>query len=71
MNQLATNMRRIRLAKGISQSNMTISSGFTQSQISDFERGKRTPSLQNLYRIRRALDCPWNELLDKPNQKQK
>lgn len=61
--QFGANLRLIRLKKGFSQSTFAATSGFTQSQVSDFETGRRTPSLANLFRLRSALDCSWNELL--------
>jgi transcriptional regulator with XRE-family HTH domain len=73
MNTLATNIRRLRLDKGMSQSCFSIASGFSQSQISDFERGRRLPSLPNLYRLHAVLGCSWDDLLNnpKPNKKTK
>ena len=71
MNHFANNLRRIRKDRHMPQSVMSISSGFTQSQISDFERGRRLPSLPNLYRLHAVLGCSWDDLLNnpKPNKK--
>ena len=71
MNHFASNLKRIRMSREMSQTCLFIASGFTQSQISDFERGRRTPSLNNLYRLQAALGCSWDDLLNKPNKKTK
>lgn len=60
------NLKRLRLSKDWSQSCFSIASRFSQSQISDFETGRRTPTLKNLFRLRAALGCSWEDLLGKP-----
>ena len=49
------NVRRIRLARGLSQERLSESSGFTQQYISDLERGLRNPTVVTLFEIAQAL----------------
>ena len=62
----AANLKAARIRRGHSQSSFSIASRFPQSHISDFETGRRTPTLKNLFRLRAALGAPWEELLGKP-----
>jgi transcriptional regulator with XRE-family HTH domain len=65
MNIFAANLKAARTRRGHSQSSFALASKFPQSHISDFETGRRTPTLKNLYRLRDALGAVWEELLGK------
>lgn len=67
-NNFSNNLRKARLDIGWSQTDLSEASGFTQSQVSDFETGRRTPCLENLYRLREALGSTWDALLGKPKK---
>jgi transcriptional regulator with XRE-family HTH domain len=69
MNTFADNLRKARIRQGHTQSSFAILTGFPQSHISDFERGRRTPTLRNLNRLQAALFCTWDTLLGKPKVK--
>ena len=49
------NVRRIRLAKGLTQEQFAESSGFTQQYLSDLECGRRNPTIVSLYELAQAL----------------
>jgi transcriptional regulator with XRE-family HTH domain len=66
MKTFAQNFKDARVKRDHSQAAFAIRSKFPQSHISDFETGRRTPTLKNLHRLRAALGCAWEELLGKP-----
>lgn len=51
------NIKRIRKSKNLSQVQLYVKSGVSQSAISDYESGNRNPSLLSLYRLSQALSC--------------
>ena len=48
--------------KGITQSELSNCTDIPQYLISDYIRGKRTPSFYNVDKIAKALDCSVDEL---------
>lgn len=52
---IGRNVRRIRLDKGLTQEQFAERSGFTQQYISGLERGKRNPTIVNVYWFAQAL----------------
>lgn len=52
----------VRRNKGISQSELSKLTGYTQGYISMLESGKRAPSYENLLRISEALKCGLEEI---------
>lgn len=59
----SSNMRRIRMQKGISQEDLAFSSGLHRTYISDVERATRNISIDNIEKIAHALDVSPIELL--------
>ncbi len=57
------NVRRIRIAKGLTQEQFAERSGFTQQYISDLERGRRNPTVVSLFELSQALGSSPVELL--------
>ena len=57
------NVRRIRLAAGMTQEQFAERSGFSQQYMSDLERGRRNPTLVSLFELAQALDSTPVELL--------
>ncbi len=57
------NVRRVRLAKGLTQEQLAERSGFTQHYLSGLEQGKRNPTIVTLYEIAQALEVDHLELL--------
>lgn len=59
----AENVRRLRLAAGISQEELANRANLHRTYISSVERAKRNISLENIYLIAHALGVPPGELL--------
>ncbi|MFL6727214.1 MAG: helix-turn-helix domain-containing protein, partial [Sphingomicrobium sp.] len=62
--RLARNLRKLRLAKGVSQEAFAEEAGLHRTYISDLERGERNPTITVVDKIARALDVPIGELLN-------
>lgn len=61
------NVRRIRLARGLTQERFSELSGFTQHYISGLERGRRNPTVVSLYELAQALGVTPVELITPDN----
>jgi transcriptional regulator with XRE-family HTH domain len=59
-------LRELRQARNLSQEALAAEAGLDRTYISSCERGHRNVSLENIYRIARALDVLPEELLRKP-----
>jgi transcriptional regulator with XRE-family HTH domain len=57
------NVRRIRLATGLTQEAFADRSGFSQQYISDLERGVRNPTVVTLFELAQALQVEHVELV--------
>ena len=57
------NVRRLRLANGMTQEQFAERSGFSQQYISDLERGRRNPTIVSLFELAQALDAKPVDLL--------
>ena len=64
-------VRRLRLAKGVSQEALAELAGIHRTYIGDVERGTRNISLVNILRIARALDVSPGQLMQEMEGKQK
>jgi len=60
---LAHNLRRIRSAKGLNQTQLADLAGLSRVAYRNIETGTAVPKLDSLLRIARALDLPVEELL--------
>lgn len=60
---LGTNVRRLRLEKGVSQEVLALDAGMKRSYVSDLERGTRNPTVRALGRLAEALQVEPCELL--------
>jgi len=57
---LATNVRRLRLARGVSQQDFAHEIEMDRTYYGGVERGERNISIDNIERIARGLDVsPW------------
>lgn len=63
---VGTNVRRLRLARELTQERFAELSGLSQQYISDLERGRRNPTVVTLHEIATALDVQPVDLLS-PN----
>jgi transcriptional regulator with XRE-family HTH domain len=57
------NVRRLRLAKGLSQEQLADDSGFSQQYISMLESGQRNPTVVSVYMLAQALGAEPADLL--------
>ena len=57
------NVRRLRLAAGMTQEQYAEKSGFSQQYISDLERGRRNPTIVSLFELAQALRAMPTDLL--------
>lgn len=49
------NVRKFRLAKGLTQEQFAVASGFGQNYLSDLERGRRNPTVVTIWELAQAL----------------
>ena len=61
--RLATNLRTLRRAKGLSQEGLADLSGLHYTYIGGIERGERNPSIDNVGRLADALGLDAVDLL--------
>lgn len=58
------NVRRLRIARQLTQEQFAERSGFSQQYISDLERGRRNPTIVSLYELAQALGATLIALLE-------
>ena len=58
------NIRRIREAKGVTQTELAEAAGVTQSMLCQIERGTKNPSLQVANEFALALGCAIEDFLN-------
>jgi len=61
--KLGENIRRIRLAKGMTQGDLCRKLEVDRGYMSNVESGKKNPTLSTIERIAKALDVSINELM--------
>lgn len=59
---IALNIRRLRVAKGISQDDLALIAGVERSYTGHLERGSKNPTIKTLEKIASALSCDISEL---------
>ncbi len=59
----ASNLRRIRIATGLSQEALAERAELHRTYVSSIERGERNISLENIFRLAEALGVDSRELL--------
>ncbi|MBI3481359.1 MAG: helix-turn-helix transcriptional regulator [Nitrosomonadales bacterium] len=64
----ASNLKRIRLDKKLTQEKVAEGAGLHTNYISSVERGERNISIGNIERIAYALGVPMTELLTEPEK---
>jgi len=57
------NVRRLRLARGLTQEQFAERSGYSQQYISDLERGRRNPTVVTLFELSQVLAVEPSELI--------
>lgn len=66
---LAANLRRIRVATGLSQEALADRASLHRTYISSIERGQRNVSLENIFLLAEALGVDPGDLLRPPENK--
>ena len=65
LQRFAANVRRLRAKKNLSQKALAERSGVSVSYVSMLERGQRSPPLETIEKLARALGVPPATLLGK------
>ncbi len=65
MNKFITNLKLLRRQRKMSQTELAEATGLQPSAISHFERGRRSPSMNNLVRLAEALGVTASDLVGK------
>ena len=60
---LGDNVKRIRIDKGMTQGELSLSSGVGLAQVSKIERGKADPTASTILKLMKALDCSADRLI--------
>jgi transcriptional regulator with XRE-family HTH domain len=68
---VAKNVKRVRIAKGLTQEELAVRSGFSQQYISGLENGQRNPTVVTLYELAQSLGTSHLELLTSNPRKSK
>ena len=63
MGEFAKNLQRLRINKGLSQTELSKLIGTNRSTVGNYEQGIREPSFEMLIKIARALGCTTDELI--------
>ena len=63
---IAENIKYLRKRNNFTQRQLAEKSGLAVITIQQYEAGKYEPKKDSLYKLRNALDCNINEILDKP-----
>ena len=58
------NLARLRSSRGITQEQLAEHADIHARYLQKLEAGRGHPSLIVLCRLKKALDCPWNALLE-------
>ena len=58
---LSRRVKLVRLAKGISQTNMANAIGVSQTNLSNMESGRTAITIQNLFKIQKVLGCKMSD----------
>lgn len=61
--KLALNLRRIRVAKDISQDELALRAGVERAYVGHIERGTKNPTIKTLEKLAEALACSASDLL--------
>lgn len=63
---IAENIKFLRKKAGLTQKQLADKTNLSIATIQGYEQGKYEPKTDTLYKLRKALDCNINEILDKP-----
>lgn len=68
---VAKNVKRIRLAKGLTQEQFCEISGFSQQYVSGLENARRNPTIVTIYELAKALGVSHMDSLRPPASRHK
>ena len=57
-------LQQIRKERGLSQEELGFESGYHRTYISQLERGKKSPSLQTIFKLAKALKVEPSEIVE-------
>ncbi len=60
---LGSFLKKYRLANGLTQADLAIKLSVSQNSISQYESGKRNPSVKRLADIAKVLNCSMNDIV--------
>jgi transcriptional regulator with XRE-family HTH domain len=66
---VASNLRRLRVKRGLSLERLAKSSGVSRAMLSQIELGRSAPTITLLWKVARALNVPFSGLITEPPQK--
>jgi transcriptional regulator with XRE-family HTH domain len=66
LKSFGANVRRLRSAAGLTQAKLAERVNVELRTLQKFESGEINPPLFTIFRVRRALNCQWDELLGRP-----
>ena len=61
---LKVNLWEVRTAKGLKLEAVAVMTGVSKSTLNNIENGKTSPTLENLEKIAKGLDCHMSDLYD-------
>ena len=64
MNNFAKNLKQLRIANKLSQSEFAKKIGTTQQRVSEWECGKIEPTLSNIVKILKTLGITFEDLIE-------
>ncbi|MBD9511381.1 helix-turn-helix transcriptional regulator [Ensifer sp. ENS10] len=62
---VALNLRRLRVARQISQDDLALAAGIERSYAGHLERGTKNPTIVTLEKLAQAMECEIGELFEK------
>lgn len=62
--KLGEKIRKIRIAKKLTQEDLAFQAGVDYSYLNEIEAGKRNPSVKRVAELSKVLDTPLKELFD-------
>ncbi|RBP85663.1 XRE family transcriptional regulator [Marinomonas rhizomae] len=63
LGSLGRNIQRLRMAKGLSLSQLALDAGLAKSNLSRIEQGEGNPTLETIWRLAVQLDAPFGDLV--------
>ena len=63
LKQIGSNIRRIRLKKGLTQVELAYESGIEENTLNRIEKGKTNPTMKTMLNIAKALGVKLTELV--------